>query len=196
MGKRRFDTKGSLSRHFPILFELLAGSDLDWKKIDTRLEQKLDDHKRKYERANSAVLVPTSFFGIIVASVTGNAQATSFLTFIRRIFEELTDKLDNEEKRLIRDNVFGMLSNIDEKYHNFLGELCVLNHVKRNTNFKLQETEVPVDSSQKHGPKIDFSFIAPQDSKKLLVEVMNIHLHLQNTLTSEKIHKSFFSEDS
>lgn len=184
----RFDTRKWLTENLPVLFELLADRNLDWVAINKRLEIKLNENKRKYELKGQPILVEASFFGIIISTARGNPQAKSFLDFIRKLFEELADILDRNEKYLIRNNLFGLLVNIDLKYLNFLGELCVLNHIKRNTNYKLVATEAPLNVSKPGGSKIDFKFNNSMNSKELQIEVMNIHLNDISTWSDEKIN--------
>ncbi len=184
----RFDVKTNLAIYLPVLFELLDSKELNWKTINKRLEIRLNEHKLKYERKGEPILVEASVFGVIVATVRGNEQAKSFLDFIRKLFEELVDHLDKNEKHLIKNNLFGLFTNIDLNYLNFLGELCVLNHIKRNTDYKLQATEFPLDSAKKKGSKIDFKFINPRNSKELSVEVMNIHLNEIALWSDEKLN--------
>jgi len=62
-----------------------------------------------------------------------------------KLFEELADILDEREKILIKGNIFGMLTNMDLKYLNFLGELSVLHRLKKTLPIKLIATKTPLD---------------------------------------------------
>ncbi len=172
--KSRLDVEGRLRVYFPVFFELLGDNKLDWTTAAKALTRKVNQWKAK---ANGGTIrVEASFYNIITAAIEGNQQAATHLDFIKKVFEELIQRLDRDERRLIVPALYGLLTNIDRKFRNFLGELLVLNNMKRNTQFKLQNAEVPVVSSVPNGPRIDFQFLDVNKSSTLLVEVVNVHL--------------------
>lgn len=183
----KYDIKNRLKEYFPIIFELLGDINLDWKRIEKRFSQKLDEHIRKFDLTGQPIRIQASLYHIITASKEGKEEATRLLDFIIKLFQELITRLDKEEKKLIKKNLFDLLTNIDMKYLNFLGELCVLNQVKRNTKLKLIATEQPLDKNKKDGTKIDFVFYNSESEKKLLVEIVNVHINKTVTETNEKI---------
>ncbi len=138
-------------------------------------------------RTNSTFKIPASFYNIISSAIAKEEQAIRLLDYIQKLFEELTDILDKEEKLLIRANIYGFLTNMDLKYLNFLGELAVLHRLKKTSPLKLIGTEVPVDPMNKNGSKIDFLILNSQTKKEELVEVINIHLTERNISSDDKI---------
>jgi len=183
----KYDIKNRLKEYFPVIFELLGDINLDWKTIEKRFSQKLDEHLKKFDLTGQPIRIQASLFHVITSSKEGKEEATTLLDFITKLFQELITSLDKEEKKLIKKNLFDLLTNIDMKYLNFLGELCVLNQVKRNTKLKLIATEQPLAKNKKDGAKIDFVFYNSESGKKLLVEIVNVHINENVTETNEKI---------
>jgi hypothetical protein len=183
----KYDIKNRLKEYFPIIFELIGENNLDWRTIEKRFGEKLDEHIRKVELTGQLIRVEASLYHIITASKEGKDEATRLLDFITKLFQELITRLDKEERKLIKKNIFDLLTNIDMKYLNFLGELCVLNQVTRNTKLKLIATEQPLDKNKKDGTKIDFVFFNADTDRKLLVEIVNLHINDNVTGTDNKI---------
>lgn len=183
----RFDIRGRLKEYFPIFFELLGDNNLDWKTIEKRFIVKLDEHKKKYDLTGEPIRIEASLYHVITASREGKDGAAQLIDFITNIFQNLVLRLDAQEKRLIKKNLFDLLTNIDKKYLNFLGELGVLNYVKQNPKLTLIKTEYPLDPKNKNGIKIDFVFFDPKSNLDILLEVVNIHISEHQVETDEKI---------
>jgi len=77
---------------------------------------------------------------------------------------------------------------MDLTYLNFIGELSVLQRLKRTLPIKLIGTEVPLDNTQSDGIKIDFLILNIETGKKDFVEIVNIHLSEKNTSDDEAIN--------
>lgn len=183
-----YDIQGRLREYFPIFFELLGDNGLKWRTVEKVFGRKLDGYKRKFDLTGEPIIVEASLFHIITSSISGNEQAKRLLDFITKLFEELILRLDKEEKKLIKNNLFGLITNINREYHNFLGELCVLNSVKKNTKLKLVKTEEPLDPAKPSGSKIDFTFLNSETERRHLVEVVNIQIDGYHTLSDEEIN--------
>jgi hypothetical protein len=183
----RFDIEGRLKIYFPIFFELLGNNKLDWKTITKVFTKKVEQWIMKYESTGQHIRVEASLYNVITASIQGNAHAISHLDFIRKLFEDLILRLDATEQKLVVPALYGLLTNMNKAYRNFLGELCVLNNVKRNTNLKLVNVEVPVVASRPDGPKLDFKFFNSEKSTHLLVEIVNVHLNDVAEWSDEKL---------
>lgn len=186
-GKKRFDLDvvGRLQQYFPVFFELLGDNRLNWKTVEKVLAQKIEQWKLK--AGAGTIRVEASFYNIITSSIEGNPQASAHLDFIRRLFEELIQRLDHEERKLVVPALFGLLSNVDNKFWNFVGELLVLNNFKKQPHLSLISVEVPVDLAKPDGPKIDFQFLSAEKGSTLLIEVVNVHVHGCETWAEEQI---------
>ncbi|MEQ1587205.1 MAG: hypothetical protein ABL895_15055 [Cyclobacteriaceae bacterium] len=171
---RRYDIEKALMAYFPVFFDLVAGSKLNWGRINKRAEEVLAERKKKIDSHGQPALIEVGFIDLIISTIRGRGQAGLFFLFIKKLFEELAVNLSGDEKLLIKDNLYGFLTNIDLKYLNFLGELCVLNQIKKNTQWRLIDTECPNDPLNKSGPKIDFKFATTRS--QMMIEVVNLHL--------------------
>ncbi len=77
---------------------------------------------------------------------------------------------------------------MDRKYLNFLGELCVLNNVKRKTSLKLAGVEVPVMRNMPNDPNIDFKFLNTTNSTHFMAKIVNIQLNEMESLSDERVN--------
>lgn len=170
-----FDLEGRLRIYFPVFFELLGVNRLNWKSATKVFSKKVAQWIKK--AGGKEIKVEASFYNIITASIQGNVSASQHLDFIKKLFEELIQRLNEKERKLIIPALLGMLTNIDRKFRNFLGELLVLNNIKKNSEFVLTSVEVPLLQGAPDGVKIDFQFLNPLTSNQLLVEVVNVHLN-------------------
>lgn len=183
-----YDLEGRLKVYFPIFFELLGDNRINWKTVTKVFSRKVEEWKAKYDKTGTIIRAEVSLYNLITASIQGNEDATSHLKFIRNVFEELIQTLDEAEKRFVVPALFGMLTNINRKFYSFFGELCVLNNFKKNTSLKLIAVEVPVLADQPDGSKLDFHFVDPNTSKSLFIEVVNVHLNGIEEWPDEKVN--------
>jgi hypothetical protein len=189
--EQQFDVEGRLRMYFPIFFELLGDNKIKWKTVTKVFSKKVEEWKAKHDKTGKNIRVEASLFNLITASIQGNDHAASHLKFIQNVFEELIKNLDADEGKLVVPALYGMLTNINRKFYSFLGELCVLNNIKKNTAFKLFAVEVPVLAEQPERTKLDFHFVNHSNSKSLFIEVVNIHLNGIEEWPDVKINNLF-----
>lgn len=183
-----FDIENKLRVYFPVLFELLDKNSINWKSVNKTFKKKFEYFQQLQAKVDTPLRIQASFYNIITEAVKEDAGAVRLIDYIQTLFEELTNILDKEEKVLIKGNIFGMLTNMDLKYLNFLGELSVLHRLKKTLPIKLIATETPLDKDQSDGAKIDFLISNTETGKKDLVEVVNIHLNNTNTSDTDAIN--------
>lgn len=183
--KRKYDIESAVTTYFPVFFDVLADSKLNWDRINKQAEEVLAERKRKIEKNGQPILIEVGFIDLLMSTIQRREHAGSFFLFIRRLFEELAKNLSGDEKRLIKGSLYGFLTNIDLKYLNFLGELCVLNQVKKNTKWQLIDVECANDPLNKRGPKIDFKFSTTRN--QMMIEIVNLHLDERHDWTDVRI---------
>jgi len=183
-----FDIQNKLRIYFPILFELLNYNKIDWKIVEKTFFKKYEQYQKKHLITNSTFQIEASFYSIITAAIKREKPAIMLLDYIQKLFEELADKLDDDEKKEIKSTIFGFLTNIDAKYLNFLGELSVLNQFKKRAPFKLVKTEEKLTNMSSNNSTIDFKFFNQTTEGFEFVEIVNIHLNEKNTSSDEKIN--------
>lgn len=183
-----FAIENRLRDYFPILFELLNKNSIDWKSVTKTFTKKFEDYQELQEKKDTPLKIQASFYNIVTEAIKNEPSAIRLLDYIQKLFEELTDVLDEKEKSLIQDNIFGILTNIDSKYLNFLGELSVLLTLKKTSPIYLAGTEIPLDPTKPDGIKIDFLLRNNETGKEDLVEVINIHLNKKHTADDDSIN--------
>lgn len=182
-----FDIENRLREFFPVLFELLDNNSIDWNTVNKAFTKKFEYYQQHQAKKETPLRIQASFYNIITDAIKNDKGAVRLIDYIQKLFEELTNLLDREEKTLIKGNIFGMLTNMDLKYLNFLGELSVLHRLKKTLPIKLIATESPLEKGQRDGVKIDFLISNIETNKCHLVEVVNIHLNDKNTLDADAI---------
>lgn len=182
-----FDIQGRLKVYFPILFELLDSNKIDWKTVEKTFLKKYQGYQKRYETTES-FKIEASFYNIVTAAIKREKPAIMMLDYIQKLFQELNNSLDSEEKREIKNIIFGFLTNIDRKYLNFLGELSVLNQFKRRTPFKLVKTEEKLTNLSSSNTTIDFKFFNSTTKGFEFIEIVNIHLNEKNTSSVDRIN--------
>lgn len=183
-----FDIQEKLKIYFPILFELLNNNKIDWKRIEKTFFKKYELYRLKHSEVNLPFQIEASFYSIITAAIKNENSAIMLLDYIQKLFEELTDNLDDSEKKEIKKTIFGFLTNIDIKYLNFLGELSVLNQFKKRSPFKLVKTEEKLLEVGPNNSTVDFKFLNTTTNEFEFVEVVSIHLNQKNTASDESIN--------
>lgn len=185
---QEYDIERRLKQYFPIFFELLGSNKVDWKKVTKAFSRKVNEWHQKHGKTGENIRVEASFFNIITAAMQGNELAEGHLNFIRKLFEELINHLDIEERKLIVPALYGVVTNIDRKFWNFIGELCVLNNLKKSTKYRLADVEVPVVPSNPSGTKIDFKFVNLETPAHVFIEIVNVHLNDIEDWPDEKVN--------
>lgn len=181
------DIKGRLKVHFPEFFELLDGNDLNWDKVNECFARKGNEYHAKYELTGQTFEIEASLFNVITESLKGKLDAQRLFQYIRNLYAELVDCTTRAERTEITPALYGMLTNVDMKYQNFLGELSVLNLLKRRMPLTLLETERPLISSEPEGTKIDFHFINQDTQESWLIEIVNLRLDEDNVSSDRSI---------
>jgi hypothetical protein len=182
-----------LRDYFPVLFDLLGNNSIDWRAVTKAFTKKYEEYQKLQEKRDIPLRIQASFYNIVTQAIKNESSAIRLLDYIQLLFEELTDILDEKEKKLIKNNILGMLTNLDLKYLNFLGELSVLLTLKKTLPIDLVGTEIPLDPNKSSGVKIDFLIRNNQTGKEDYIEVVNIHIKKKHTENDDSI-KYFFHQ--
>ena len=181
--------KANLKVFFPIIFELLRESNIDWNTVQELFTNKFNQYKERQSRFVEPIQIEASIYSVISGAIKNDREAILLYSFLKKLFEELADNLNENEKCLIKDTIFGVLTNVDNKYLNFVGELMVLNHFKKRMPLDLIDVEVPLNLNNPKGKKIDFKFLDKQANIVYFIEVVNIRLDKINTANEQNIER-------
>ena len=188
-GHMKFDVKNRLNEYIPALFELIPEKGFDWKKIERVFNKKYIELNKRFETEGEPFQIKASFYGIITQAIQGNVLALRIFDFVNKLFEELADNLNENERLLIKDNVFHVLVSQDEKYLNYIGELAALNKVIKTGNYRLLNVEQKLDADNPNSSNIDFTLFDEQAKSEHRVEIVNVHLDETNTLSEANIER-------
>ncbi len=174
--KTSFDIKAGLEFYTPSLLELISG-DIRWNSLTKILEDRFHNYAQRHNLGERFHL-RTTLYSIASSADKGDEANIQFLSFIDNVFKSLIIVLNENEKQLIKKNIADLLE-YDEKFLNYLGELCVLNSIMVTGHYSLEKTEYRV---KPNGKAIDFLFKNKQTEEDLLVEVVNIELRADKLL--------------
>lgn len=161
----------NLKLFIPALVQLVDGRDFPWDSIDLLFSEKIKDRISKL--TGETLEIEASIYDIIVEAKKQNSKAIGLLHFLNKLFEELTDTLETNEKLLVKSNVKQMLTSLDSKYLDFLGEIATLNNLIKSKMYRL----VAIEEKLPNGKSIDFKLRHIEQNKFYLVEIVNIHLN-------------------
>jgi len=184
-GPSNFDIRGHLRIRFPEFFQLLGKNSIPWHKVNRAYARQAAVHRERLERTGSTFVIGASFYQIITLTAQGDPEAARNYDYIKLLFLELHESLSEFERKEIKDALYGMLTNVNMDFRNFLGELSVLNLLKR-TSYTLLQTERPLIPSEPKGVSIDFH-VRNKDKKEYLIEVVNFRLDEDNTKSNDAI---------
>jgi hypothetical protein len=185
MNPIKFDIKKVLYYRVPSLMELTEKQNLDWNRINQLFAAWMFKYANIPE--NDTVTEEAHIYLIAIESVNGNKQALGLFTFFDRLFQELVKVLSDNEKKLIGNNIFNLLTNFDSKYLNFVGEIAVLNNLIKSNQYNLIDVETKV----LNGKSIDFKLSNKRNNENVFVEVLNIHINSNKVESDENKIKKF-----
>jgi len=116
-----------------------------------------------------------------------NELAMGYLDFVNKLFQELKIYFTKPEIKLLNGNVRNFLTRLDNRHLEYLGEIMVINHIKKKIDCKLIETEAKLSK----GKSIDFKLKLKDRNSFLLLEVFNVHLEHGRVESSDEKLKSF-----
>jgi len=169
-GTMEFDTKAFLKYHSPELFGVISETRINWTRLDNNFKDRFDKLVAKHE-AEGTARYEASIFEILMYSAQGRHDAVYVQNFFKETIKKLKTILSDRELGFVGDNIVGVITNLDMKYLNFIGELAVLVVIKEQTKWTLTGTEVKNEVEK----RIDFEFESDK-GRKVKVEIVNIHL--------------------
>jgi hypothetical protein len=183
----KLNIQGTLRRDLPEFFKLLDNNGLDWTTVHECFANRGNQYHQRHRTTGKTFQIEASIYNVITESLRGEADALRMLGFMKELFINLASKTTLEEKTFLTPALFGLLTNIDAKYRNFLGELAIINRLKNEWPVTILQTERPLILSEPEGPKIDFHLVNRDTQKEWLIEVVNFTMKESNTVSDQKI---------
>lgn len=182
------NVKINLSEYFPELISFVGESHLDWKYIDDLFSKEIAKRIKKADiNGTETIRIQVTIYDLIVESKKGNMQAFRLLDFFNKVIAELDMNLTSDEKKLVIPTIRSILTSLDHKYLNFIGELLVLNNLMKTKSYRLEDIEVKLPNSK----TIDFALRFITDDSLKLVEIVSIHLDPEKVESDENQIKKF-----
>jgi hypothetical protein len=181
--------KENIKFYLPAITDIIGDTDFGWERIDKLFSDELVKRTVKANKNGGTYKVEATIYDIIIEVKKGNIEAMRFLSFFKRLLEELADNLTSEEKKSIKKNIRDFLTRFNVKYLDYVGELAVINNLIKSKIYRLESVETKL-SSEKH---IDFKIRKIEDGKIYLVEVVSIHLDSNKVEDDEEKIKAFLN---
>jgi hypothetical protein len=181
------DVEERLRIYFPSLFLLLKDKQFSWGRVNKIFYEEYLNRKAEYEANNNYLRMQAGFFDIISASLNGRSDALNLFAFFDNLISELAFRIPDKQKNWLKTTLYNVFTNWDRNYLNFFGELAVLNNFLK-AGFTLGKIEERLSS----GKEIDFAFFGLDQGKKVLIEIVNIHLEIfenKNDIEMVKLYR-------
>lgn len=200
---KKYDLKYALEKQMPSLIRLIDQSNISWSRINSGLEKHLDKIKEEIKNTSlSHVTKDATFYSFLIGNFKLNKETAPMFDFFETTFSQLYERLSKNELIHLHKIIKLVLSNFDYRYLNFIGELAILNAYKSTGQYELLNIEERIYENK--DIKSDLFIKRISDDKKILVEIVNIHLenrdlnnlfkikqHIEDKIQL-KINKTFF----
>lgn len=193
----KYDVERAIQDYMPSMYNFLPNtlSKKQWLLLSTNLESKISERKEHFLE-NSFLKVEANFYDLIVATYQYDESAFYMLNYIDVLFKKLMIYLNDDERIKLKNTVYSVLTNLDHKYLNFVGELSILSNLMGTGTYRLAGVETGIICGKKTA---DFTLKSKEDNCRYLVEVLNIHLYekdkhpidiITNKLTDKVLKKT------
>jgi len=178
----KYDVKNILENQMPYLVKLLNGKNISWTKINRSLKKHLQFKKENY---NNGELVDVNIFSLIIQFILENKNSFAMFDFYNSTFKQLFYRLTDKELEFTHKMIKCLLTNLDYKYLNFIGEIATLNAYMSSGNFELLNIEEKIYLH--NNVPADLFLKRKKDGLKFLVEIVNIHLENKDFTTIDEM---------
>ena len=175
--KRDIKFRENINVFLPALFELIPfNNKKKWNDLQKRFLAQYEERYNLYSKnTREPIVIKASLFDYITDAANGSNFDKHFLGFINKVLEEVSDGFTISEKHLLSESIEGLVISFDEKFRNYLGELCVINQIHKN-KFSLVAREIPVNIKFPYSKKIDFVITHKVTSETHNVEILNVNI--------------------
>jgi len=168
--------KNSLRQHMPSLIELLGEQNISWTSINRNFQNYIRKVRTELNSSSSDIVKDATFYSIIVRKLYGKGDTDGMFDFYNKTFESLNNTLSECEKKPLHRMISKVLSILDYRYLNFIGELASLNKFMSTGEYELINIEEQI--SHDKGISADFLLRRKKDDIEILIEVLNLHFEM------------------
>jgi hypothetical protein len=179
--------KLNISLFLPALLQITGEENFGWGRIDQLFSAEIS--KRLALAKGQPVTIKATIYDIIVEAKRGDSTAVGLLHFLNHVFEDLAKQLTPMEKQMLRSNIKKLLTTLDWRFYNYVGEIGALNNLMQTKAYRLQRIESPLPN----GKTIDFQLHHIQNGNSLLVEIFNIHLDSERVESDPAAIRAFLT---
>jgi hypothetical protein len=163
---------------------------IDWDDINNRLKEEHDKRIADLKKTNSETkIIEATIYDIIVEGMKGNDSAHRYLHFLNQVFNDLSQIINGEERKIIKKNIVDFLTQMDKNYLNYVGEIAALHSLLNKKIYTLEGVEEKLSN----GCSIDFKLRKTEDKSLVLVEIDNIHPKSDKIENDAEKIKTFFN---
>jgi hypothetical protein len=195
--------KERIQYFIPGLFEFIPFESKKWYEFQNGFAEKTRERYDLFIKKGSKPLpVRMSLFDYVCdADNIEENNEYRFLGFVNKVFEEIKMYFSIDEQKKLSNIIEKVLTNFDEQFLNYLGELLLINQVRKNSH-ELLVNEFPINPDIKKGTTMDFVVRLNESGQAYGMEVLNIQFvrefendddlvfHIERKLHEKVIDKS------
>jgi hypothetical protein len=177
-----------LQELLPDYLELLAPTSKELDLITTKFEERLNTLKQAVE-IRGVLKSEACLIDVIWDAKEKAIDAVAFLKFINEQCKTIKGRIQISVVHKLKHTLMSLMVNFDNvqsRYLNYVGEICILAKILGNSNWHLINFEYPLPN----GKSIDYEFSSYDSSH--LVEVSNVHFKAEKIASRQDL-ETFFS---
>ncbi|EHQ27543.1 hypothetical protein [Mucilaginibacter paludis] len=183
----KYDVRPFLKIKMPGLLDLLGTQNISWKTINKNFGKKLQRIKDELTLTQKPIFKEATFYSVLMSKHYKTGEGDGMFDWYSTLFQSLSSNLNPVEKALIHHSIYNLLIEPDKNYLNFIGELAVLNEIKKQEGYDLINIEEQIQ--KENNTTADFLILRKHDDTNILVEVVNLHFQEIDIDDHERIRR-------
>jgi hypothetical protein len=169
----KYDVRPFLKMKMPGLLDLLGTKNISWTTINRNFGRNLEKVKSDLSLAQNTIYREATFYSVLMSEHYNTGEGAGMFDWYSTLFQSLSSNLTTVEKALLHRSIYNLLIEPDKNYLNFIGELAILNEIKKQEGYDLINIEEQIQKES--NCTADFLILRKHDNTNILVEVVNFH---------------------
>jgi hypothetical protein len=188
----KYDVRPFLEMKMSGLLDLLGTNNISWVTINKNFSRNLEKVKSDLALSQNSIYREATFYSVLISEHYNTGEGAGMFDWYRTLFQSLSSILTPAEKALTNHSIYNLLIEPDKNYLNFIGELAVLNEIKKQPGCNLINVEEKIQNE--NNSTADFLILNEYDNAQILVEVVNLHFQKIDINDPERIKRLIVSK--
>ncbi|AMR33447.1 hypothetical protein A0256_19500 [Mucilaginibacter sp. PAMC 26640] len=137
----KYDVRPFLEKKMSGLLGLLGTNNISWVTINKNFSKNLEKVKSDLALSQNSIYREATFYSVLISEHYNTGEGAGMFDWYSTLFQSLSSVLTSTEKALIHHSIYNLLIEPDKNYLNFIGELAVLNEIKKQPGCNLINVE-------------------------------------------------------